>query len=109
MDRRFAPQLDGIDGQNAPLRDLVSEWARINSGSLHVAGLEACAEAVVRELGKLDADVRYADLPPQRVLDDSGATAERWLGRAVRITQRPHAPRRVLLSIHLDTVYGPDD
>src|SRR5215208_3877756 len=98
MDRRFTPQLDWIDGQDARLRDLVAEWARINSGSLHVAGLEACAEAVVREFAKLEADVRYVDLPPQRVLDDSGATGERWLGRAVRITQRPHAPRRVLLS-----------
>jgi glutamate carboxypeptidase len=109
MDRRFATQLDGIDAQDARLRALVEKWARINSGSLHVAGLERCAEAVVAEFKKLGGDVRYVDLPPQQVLDDTGAMSERWLGRAVRITQRPHAPRRVLLSIHLDTVYGPED
>src|SRR5687767_14562240 len=91
------------------MRDLVAAWAAINSGSLHLAGLQRCTEAVVREFARLGGDTRWIDLAPQQVLDASGKLVERPLGRAVRITKRPDARRRVLLAIHADTVYGPDD
>jgi len=98
-----------LDAQQARLGGLVRAWAQINSGSHHLEGLRRCTEAVVREFRVLGGDERWHDLPPQVSMNEAGDVVERPLGRAVRITKRPLAPRRILLSIHVDTVYGPDD
>ena len=109
MDRRFDTQLDWIDAQQARVGRLVEAWARINSGSGNVAGLERCMAAVAHEFGSLGADERWIDLPPQRLPGPNGSLVERPLGRALHLRKRPDAARRVLLAIHADTVYGPDD
>jgi glutamate carboxypeptidase len=98
-----------VDAQDARLRGLVRAWASINSGSYNVTGLRRCTEAVVQEFRGLRGEERWLDLPPQRVMNESGDLVEHALGRAVRITKRAEARRRVLLAIHVDTVYGPDD
>src|SRR5262249_20987572 len=69
---------------------LVTEWANINSGSNHLAGLERCAGAI------------------RPVLERLGPTITSEQGVIVA-SKRPEAPVRVLLGIHYDTVYGPDD
>ena len=98
-------------GQRAGARGCAhwSEWAAINSGSYHLDGLRRCTEAVVREFRDLGGDEQWLDLPPQIVMNQNGELIERPLGQAVRIVKRPDAARRVLLAIHVDTVYGPDD
>ena len=63
----------------------------------------------MREFAALGAAVRWMDLPPQTLPRDSGAEVTRPLGRAVELTKRPYARRRVLLAIHVDTVYPADD
>jgi glutamate carboxypeptidase len=98
-----------VDAQDARLRRLVAEWVTINSGSYHLEGLNRCTEAVVREFRPLGGDEQWVDLPPHEVINDTGETVLRPLGRAVRIVKRRDERRRVLLAIHIDTVYGPDD
>ena len=109
MDRALLDQLRWLDARQPRLCGLVTQWAGINSGSYHLEGLRRCADAVVREFRPLGGDEQWLDLPPHVTLDDAGDPVERPLGRAVRIVKRPDAPRRVLLAIHVDTVYGPDD
>ena len=108
MGRGLSDQLRWVDAQDQRLRRLVAEWAGINSGSHNIAGLRRCTEAVVREFVPLGAAVRRIGLPPQEVLNDSGEEVTRPLGQAVELTKRPHARRRVLLAIHVDTVYPAD-
>ena len=105
----LSDQLRGVDAQHARLCGLVRAWAEINSGSLNLDGLRRCTEAVVKEFRPLGGEETWIDLPAMRVMDEDGQVVERPLGRAVRIVKRPHAQRRVLLAIHVDTVYGPDD
>ena len=105
----LSDQLHWVDAQHARLGRLVAEWAAVNSGSYHVDGLRRCTEAVVREFHALGGDEQWIDLPPHAVMDDAGRLSERPLGQAVRIVKRPDAKRRVLLAIHVDTVYGPND
>ena len=109
MHRPLSDQLQWVDTQHARLCRLVTEWASVNSGSYHLEGLRRCTEAVVREFRLLGADEQWVDLPPHTVVNDAGELTSRPLGRAVRLVKRPGAPRRVLLAIHVDTVYGPDD
>ena len=108
MGRGLSDQLRWVDAQDQRLRRLVAEWAGINSGSYNVEGLRRCTEAVVREFAPLGAAVRWIDLPPQTPPNDSGEKVTRPLGQAVELTKRPHARRRVLLAIHVDTVYPVD-
>ena len=106
MGRGLSDQLRWVDAQDQRLRGLVAEWAGINSGSYNVEGLRRCSEAVLREFAPLGPAVRWIDLPPLTLPNDSGEFVTRPLGRAVALTKRPHARRRVLLAIHVDTVYS---
>ena len=109
MGGSLSDQLQWVDAQHARLVHLVTEWAGINSGSYHLDGLRRCTEAVVGEFRGLGADEQWIDLPPHEVVNDRGELTRRPLGQAVRLVKRPHAARRILLAIHVDTVYGPED
>lgn len=76
------------------LRDLLIRWANQNSGSDHLAGLERMRAALRAEFARLPG-VTIEDLP----LPGTSACA-------LRVRQRPHAARRILLSGHYDTVFG---
>jgi len=87
---------------------VVSAWAAINSGTRHLAGLQRQLEAIEAACAELElpGERRRIDLPPQRTIGADGAAADQPLGQALVIDCRPGAPRRVLLNIHYDTVYG---
>ena len=87
----------------------VVDWAKINSYSLNVAGLAEVTDAVMREFSGVRGEVRRHDLPPSAVVGDRGQIIQRPLGQAMTIDRRPDAAVRVLLNIHLDTVYPPGD
>ncbi len=105
---RYSRGLNWVDSQRERMCRLVVEWAAINSGSLNLAGVERCLAAVVGEFEGLGGEVRWIDLPQLQTVDASSQVVFQSLGRAVRISKRPHAALRVLLAIHVDTVYGPD-
>src|SRR3954465_520013 len=86
----FAPCAAWIVSRGDGMVRLAIEWANINSGSHNPAGLERCAGAIRPELERLGA----------RITTQAGGTIA---------PKRPEAPVRVLLGIHYDTVYGPDD
>src|SRR5689334_19441109 len=86
----FTPHLAWIDSQRERMVRLVTEWANINSGSHHPTGLERCAGPFRRDLERLGGTI----------------TGEQGV---IVASKRPDAPVRVLLGIHYDTVYGPDD
>jgi len=74
----FAPDLAWIDSQRERMVRLVTEWATINSGSDHPAGLERCAGAILPELERFGA----------RVTNEQGM---------IVASKRPDAAVRVLL------------
>lgn len=105
---RFAPTLRWIDAQADAMADQVRAMARINSGSYHVAGLDACAHAIARAAGTIG-DLQVEPLAPHRQIDSAGGQIERPLGQLIRAARRPQARLQVLLCIHYDTVYDADD
>lgn len=109
MDPRYVPHLAWVDAQQGRMSRLIAEWARVNSGSHNVEGLRQCTELVLGEFAGLGGEVRLVDLPSQPWVGPDGNVAPRPLGRLVHIARRPAAGLRVLLGIHIDTVYGPDD
>ena len=104
-----SPILNWIDQQQPRMRRLVSEWAAINSGSYNLEGLARFASILRQHYSVLGGELTEVSLPPQRVIDNRGEEIEVPLGKALSIRKRPDAPRRVILGIHMDTVYGTED
>ena len=75
---------------------LLTAWAEINSGSGHLAGLDRMRAALREAFGKIPG-VTLEELPCP------GTAA------ALRVSVRPAARTRLLLSGHFDTVFEADD
>jgi len=90
------------------MRELLQEWASINSFSYSLTGLAELRESIRDCAAVLGADVRELELRAQEVVDSSGRVVRKELGKALWIRKRPEAPRRIFLGIHMDTVYPPE-
>lgn len=91
------------------MQERIRRWAAINSGSSHRPGIEAMAQEAVQALGELGAEVARVPLPAFASVDDRGQPTTFETADAIVARVRPGASRRVLLGIHLDTVFGADD
>jgi glutamate carboxypeptidase len=98
-----------IDDQHDRMLETVRAWARISSWSLDPVGLARMREAVAADFASLGG-LRRAAVAPWLALDSHGRETATPLGDALSLT-RPEAARpdalRVLLAIHMDTVYPP--
>lgn len=97
--------LDWIDAQRDRMISLVERWASINSGTFHHAGVEQVARAVLPEFSKFAAQPELLTVPSMREVNKRGVQVAHPLGPALSLRVRPTASRRVLLAIHMDTVY----
>ena len=91
-----------------PMLDQVLGWASINSGSRNLAGLERMADMLVDAFAALPGLVRLERPAPVKSVDPVGRTIEIEHGRHLHLTVRPTAPVQLLLTGHMDTVFGPN-
>ena len=101
-------ELSWIDSQAAEMLRLVSEWSGINSGSRNLQGLAHSTDVVQKGFESLGGHIERRDLPPVESVDGGGHVVKSAVGQALRIVKRADAPLRIMLCIHLDTVYGAD-
>ena len=100
--------LECLDGEQAAMVSRVEQLCNINSGSTNLEGLAHVADELAAAYADLNGELQRVDsLPRQQVLD-SGRVVSEPLGQSLVIRKRPEADRRVLLCIHMDTVYGVD-
>ena len=92
-----------------PMLDQVLGWASINSGSRNLAGLERMADMLVDAFAALPGLVRLERPTPVKSVDAGGSAVEIEHGRHLHLTVRPTAPVQLLLTGHMDTVFGPND
>jgi len=88
--------------------DQVLAWSAINSGSRNLGGLERMADLLVDAFAALPGLLRLENPAPVRAVDAGGRPAEIRHGRHLHLTVRPTAPIQLLLTGHMDTVYGLD-
>lgn len=100
-----AAVLASLDG--AAMLARVEAWAAINSGSRNLSGLAAMADALTPALAELG-PVRRVDPAPATIVGTDGVTRPLAHGRNLHLVVRPHAPVRVLLTGHMDTVFAAD-
>jgi glutamate carboxypeptidase len=88
--------------------DQVLAWAAINSGSRNLGGLERMADALVEAFAALPGLLRLENPAAVEAIDASGRAVSIQHGRHLHLTVRPTAPTQLLLTGHMDTVYGID-
>ena len=94
--------------ENAPMLDQVTAWAAVNSGSRNLAGLAAVADLLVDAFADLPGDVALRDATPVDAMAADGALSALEHGRNLHVKVRPEAPVQLLLTGHMDTVFGAD-
>jgi glutamate carboxypeptidase len=98
--------LDRIDG--APMLAQVLQWSAVNSGSRNLAGLGEVAGLLADAFAALPGEVRFEQPAPVEAIDAAGHTNAVEHGRHLHLMVRPDAPVRLLLTGHMDTVFGVD-
>jgi glutamate carboxypeptidase len=91
-----------------PMLDQVLAWAAINSGSRNLAGLERMADLLADAFAALPGVLRLDNPQPVERVDEAGKTVKIKHGRHLHLTVRPTAPVQLLLTGHMDTVFGAD-
>ncbi len=94
---------------SAPMLEQVLDWAAVNSGSGNLAGLAEMAARLTDAFAVLPGSIALVDPAPVSAIAADGREMGVECGRHLVLRVRPEAARRVLLTGHMDTVYGKDD
>jgi glutamate carboxypeptidase len=94
--------------ERAPILDRTLAWAAINSGTGNMAGIAAMAGQLANAFAALPGEVSLVEPAPVEKVGADGQVRLIETGRHLVLTVRPDAPRRVLLTGHMDTVYPAD-
>lgn len=97
-----------IDRQQKSLVDTLVDWANINSGSTHIAGIDRYRDKLAHAFAPLLTPSDYSApvaLPPLAQINDHGECIQTPIADGLLIRKRPELTNRVLLCGHLDTVY----
>jgi len=86
----------------------VERWAAVNSGTTNLAGLKSVAGQLADAFSGLPGDVALIAPDPVESVDAKGTVTEVQRGDHLRVSVRPDAPVRVLLTGHMDTVFAAD-
>jgi glutamate carboxypeptidase len=89
-----------------PMLDQVLAWAAVNSGSRNLGGLERMADLLTDAFSALPGVLRLESPAPVEAVDSSGRAEQVQHGRHLHLTVRPTAPVQLLLTGHMDTVFG---
>lgn len=93
---------------HAPMLAQVERWAAVNSGTTNLAGLKSVAGLLADAFSGLPGDVALIAPDPVESVDAKGTVTKVQRGDHLRVSVRPDAPARVLLTGHMDTVFAAD-
>jgi glutamate carboxypeptidase len=93
---------------DAPMLAQVEAWAAINSGSRNLAGLAAMAERLADAFATLPGEVTLVEAASVEAVAADGMKVAVPHGRNLHLEVRPDAPVQLLLTGHMDTVFGAD-
>ena len=95
--------LDAVDA--APMLPQVQAWAAVNTGTGNLAGLKVQAGMLADAFSALPGGVGLTDAAPVTAVGTDGQQRELENGQHLLLRVRPEAPRRFLLTGHMDTVF----
>ncbi|MFP4518787.1 MAG: hydrolase [Oceanicaulis sp.] len=97
--------LDWVDGRADHMIETVKTWSRINSGSRNADGLEQMRTVLSDAFGELEGEVSAVELRPSTAVELDGEVREVAYTPSMKVSKRPDAPVRIVLTGHHDTVF----
>ena len=94
--------------EGGAMRAQVEAWASVNSGTTNLAGLAQVATMLADAFAALPGDIALVDPAPEDRVSADGRVEPVARGQHLRLSVRPHANRRILLTGHMDTVFPAD-
>ncbi|WP_076068371.1 hydrolase [Sphingomonas montana] len=92
----------------APMLDQVLAWSAVNSGSRNLPGLATIAAMLADAFSVLPGPIALLPPDPVDAVHPDGTRAEQPHGHNLHLRVRPDAPVQILLTGHMDTVFGAD-
>lgn len=92
----------------APMLARTEQWVAINSGTRNLAGLARMAGALADAFAVLPGELTLTEPEPVETVTADGRVELLGHGRHLHLTVRPQAPVQILLTGHMDTVFGAD-
>lgn len=93
----------------SPMLGRVEAWAAVNSGSRNLDGLSTMAHLLTDAFSVLPGELELVEPTVVDAVASDGSVAPLAHGRHLHLTVRPQAPVQILLTGHMDTVFGQDD
>jgi glutamate carboxypeptidase len=84
------------------------DWAEVNSGSRNLEGLGKVAGLLADAFGSLPGEIALVDAAPVEAMAADGSLEPIAHGRNLHLKVRPEAAVQLLLTGHMDTVFGVD-
>ena len=103
------PHLQLLDNRQDEMLQQVIQLCDINSGTRNLAGLAAVKDELVKMFECLGGDLQLVDSLPEALLNNQGEILDSQLGQSIHLVKRPDAKHKVVLCIHMDTVYQQDN
>lgn len=100
--------LKWLDDKKDSMLELIVELCDINSGTFNLEGLEKVRARLVEEFSTLGGEIDIVESRPWMTVDDRGEQETGKSGSIIYVTKWPDAEAKVMLCIHMDTVYGSD-
>ncbi|WBQ09618.1 hydrolase [Hyphomonadaceae bacterium ML37] len=107
LDREDRAVLDWIEGEADAMVARVKAWSAINSGSRNADGLEAMRAELETAFAALGGEITAVELAPSTTIELDGEIRDVEYTPAFRLTRRPDAPVKIVLTGHHDTVFPP--
>jgi glutamate carboxypeptidase len=95
-----------VHAGSEPMLEQVLAWAAVNSGSRNLGGLERMAELLADAFAALPGALRLEQPQVVEAVSPDGKSVKIKHGRHLHLTVRPTAPIQLLLTGHMDTVFG---
>jgi len=100
--------LNHLESQSDSMIADVRRWSAINSGSRNADGLERMRGELETAFSRLDARMEAVELQPSETVTPDGEIRPVEYTPALKVSARPDAPVRVVLTGHSDTVFAKD-
>jgi glutamate carboxypeptidase len=104
----FSSSLAYLDDKRPEMTERLRDWCAVNSGSGNLAGLKVMHARLAEAFGELGVEIETVSSAPHEIVTADGEKQEKQIGDMLRLVKRPHAPVRVLLAGHMDTVFAAD-
>ncbi len=106
IDSSLTAHVRWLDSCRDEMLELLIRLCDTNSGTRNLAGLAAVRQMLAQTFQPLGGEQSVHDIDPLESVDDAGNLVCEPLGQLLQIIKYPDRRPRVILCIHMDTVYS---